>query len=121
MWPWHKVPGQAPHITADYSADIRNRTPRAKINLHIQKPQPQVSIKNKTEKIHKLFDVYNTMNKRYGKAVAMAMLPLPPTKLITLPLQCGFAGAGKKEEYAKPHVLNGEERVTGISGLRLWL
>ena len=38
-----------------------------------------------------------------GRAVAMAMLPPPPTKPITLPS------------------LKGEEWVTGRSGLRLWL
>ena len=36
------------------------------------------------------------------RAVAMAMLPPPPTKPITLPCQRGFSGGGKKEEYAKP-------------------
>ena len=45
------VPGQAQHITAEYSADSRNRTPRAKVGLHIQKPKPQASIKNKIKKI----------------------------------------------------------------------
>ena len=37
-----------------------------------------------------------------GRAVAMEMLPLPPTKPITLPRQRGLSGGGKKEEYAKP-------------------
>ena len=37
-----------------------------------------------------------------GRAVAMAMLPPPPTKPITLPSQRGFSEGGKKEEYAKP-------------------
>ena len=37
-----------------------------------------------------------------GRAVAMAMLPPPPTKPITLPWQRGFSGGEKKEEYAKP-------------------
>ena len=37
-----------------------------------------------------------------GRAVAMAMLPPPPTKPITLPWQRCFSGGGKKEEYAKP-------------------
>ena len=58
-----KVPCQAPHITIEYYADIRNRTPRAKVNLHIQKPKPQARIKNKIEKIHKLFDVYGFSHK----------------------------------------------------------
>ena len=55
-----KVPGQAPHITTQYSADIRNRTPRASVSLRIQKPGLQSSIENKIKKIYKLFDVYNT-------------------------------------------------------------
>ena len=37
-----------------------------------------------------------------SRAVAMAMLPPPSTKPMTLPWQCGFNGAVKKEEYAKP-------------------
>ena len=37
-----------------------------------------------------------------GRAFAVAMIPPPPTKPITPPLQCGFSGQGKKEEYAKP-------------------
>ena len=44
-----KVPGQAPHITTEYFADTWNRTPRAWVSLHIQKPKPQASIKNKRE------------------------------------------------------------------------
>ena len=60
-----KVPGQAlPHITTEYSADIRYRTMRARVCLHIQKPKPQATIKYEIKKIHKLFDVYNTMHKR---------------------------------------------------------
>ena len=58
-----KVRGQATHITTDYSADIRYRTTRARVCLHIQKPKPQATIKNEIEKIRKLFDVYNTMHK----------------------------------------------------------
>ena len=45
---------------------------------------------------------YNSIHKRWDSTVAMAMLPPPPTKPITLPWQCGFSGEGKKEEYAKP-------------------
>ena len=37
-----------------------------------------------------------------GRSAAMAMLPPPPTKPITLPGQCGFNEGGKKEETAKP-------------------
>ena len=53
-----KVPGWAPHITTEQSADSRHRTPRARVCLHIQKPKPQASTKNKIDKFHKLFDVY---------------------------------------------------------------
>ena len=35
-----KVSEQASHITAEYSADIRNRTQQAWVSLHIQKPKP---------------------------------------------------------------------------------
>ena len=91
-----------PHITAEYSVDSRNRTLWAKVSLHIQKPKPQASIKNKVEKIHKLFDVTMQYTKNWGREVAMAMLPPPLTKPITLPWQSGFSGVGKKEEYAKP-------------------
>ena len=55
---------QAQHITTEYSADSRNRTPRARIRLHIQRPKPQASIKNKIGKLYKLFDIYNTIPKR---------------------------------------------------------
>ena len=57
-------PGQAPHITTEYSADSRYRTPRARVCLHIQKPKPLATIKNEIEKIHKLFDVYSAIHKR---------------------------------------------------------
>ena len=71
--------------------------PWARVSLHIQKPKPKASIKNKIEKIHKLFDVHNTIHKRTGyMAVAMAMLPPRPTEPIALPWQCGFSGGGKK-------------------------
>ena len=59
------VPGQALHITTEYSADSRKRTPLARVRLHIQKPKPPASIKNKIEKFHKLFDVYNTIHNRW--------------------------------------------------------
>ena len=80
----------------------RNRTPQARVSLHIQNPKPRVRIKNRIEKIHKLFDVTMEYTKDWGRVVAMAMLPPPPTKPITLPWQCGFSWGGKKEEYAKP-------------------
>ena len=38
------------------------RTPRARVAFRIQKPKPQASIQNKTEKFHKLFDAYNTIH-----------------------------------------------------------
>ena len=80
------VPGLAPHITTEYSADIRNRTLQAWVSLNNQKQKPHVSIKIKIEKFHKLFDVYTMQyTKDGGSAVAMAMLPPPPTKPITLP------------------------------------
>ena len=60
------VSGQDSHITAECSADIRNRSSLARVRLHIQKPKPQASIKNKIGKIHKLFDVYDAIHKRWG-------------------------------------------------------
>ena len=45
-----KVPSHSPHITIEYSADIRYRTPRAGVCLHIQKPKPQATIKNVIKK-----------------------------------------------------------------------
>ena len=58
------VPGQAPHITAEYSADSRNRMLRMRVSLHIKKPKLQGSIKYKIAKIYKLFDVYNAIHNR---------------------------------------------------------
>ena len=55
------------------------------VNIHIQKSKPQAIMKNKIEKIHKLFDVYNTIHKDDGgRAVAISMLPMQPTKPIKL-------------------------------------
>ena len=48
-----------------------------------------------------MFTIQYTNDDR-GRAVAMAMLPPPPTKPITLPWQRGFSGGEKEEEYAKP-------------------
>ena len=81
-----KVLGQAPHITTEYFADSRNRTPPAKVSLHVQKPKLQAKIKNLIMTYNKLSDVYYTIHKKmvvgsYG----IAMLPPPPTKPITLP------------------------------------
>ena len=61
-----KVTGQAPHITTEYSAHSRCRTTLARVCLHIQKPKPQVTMKNEIEKIHKLFDVYNNTQTMMG-------------------------------------------------------
>ena len=47
-----KVPGRAPNITTEYSADSRNRTPQDRITLHILKLKPHASINNKIGKIH---------------------------------------------------------------------
>ena len=49
MKPWQvsKVPGQALHITTEYYAENRNRTLRARVSLHIQKPKLQASKKKK--------------------------------------------------------------------------
>ena len=58
-------PARPPHITAEYSAGSRNRKRRARVSLHIQNEKPQARIKNKIEKIHKLFDVYNAIHKRW--------------------------------------------------------
>ena len=55
-----------------------------------------------------------------GVLFAMATLPPPLTKHITLSWQRGFSGGGKKNSTLS-HVLNGEVWVTGRSGLRLWL
>ena len=91
------------------------RTTRGRVCLHIQKPKPQASIKNKIDKFHKLFDVYNTiLNDDGGRAVAIAMLPPSPTKPITLVGE-------EKNNSTLLHVLKGEDCVTGRSGLRLWL
>ena len=46
----------------------------------------------------------------------MAMLPLLPTKPISLPRQRGFCGGRKKEKYAKPHT-EGREVSYGKIGL----
>ena len=43
----------------------RSRSPWKRVSLHIQKPKPHASIKNKLEKIHKLLDVYNTIHKKW--------------------------------------------------------
>ena len=50
-------------------------------------------------------NVYNTIHKIMGldtRAVAMAMLPPPPTKPITLPYSVVLAGEKTKVEYTKP-------------------
>ena len=65
-----KVPGQAPHITTEYSADIRYRTTLARVCLHIQKPKPQATIKNEIKKIHinyLMFTIQCTNNDGVGQ------------------------------------------------------
>ena len=47
--------------------------------------------------------------------IAMAMLPPPPTKPITLLRQRGFSEGGKKEEYAMPRT-EGREVSCGKIG-----
>ena len=63
---WRMLPGLAQHITTEYTADIRNRTPRARVSLHVQKPKPQASLKKYMKKLHELFDVYNIIHKKTG-------------------------------------------------------
>ena len=118
-----KVHGQAPHITTEYSADSRYRTTRARVCLHIQKPKSQATIKNEIVKIHKLFDVYNTINTQTMMGVGQLRWqcyrrhqqnPQPCPDSVVL------AGDEKKKSTLS-HVLKGEEWVTGRSGLRLWL
>ena len=93
----YKVPGQGPHITTEYSVNIRIRTPRARVSLHIQKPKPQASIQNKIEKFYILFDVYNTTNKRWcGQGSWDGNVTAATKKNITLPWQCGFSGGEKR-------------------------
>ena len=60
----HEGSGHTQHITTEHSSDTKEQTPRARVSLHIQKPKPQASIKNKKEKFHKLFDLHNTIHKR---------------------------------------------------------
>ena len=91
-----KVLDQATLIITEWSTDSRNRTPRARVSHHIQKPKRQASIKNKINFInYSMFTLQYTKDDG-GRTIAMAMLPLPPTKPITLPGQCGFSGGGKK-------------------------
>ena len=63
--------------SSNVPADSRNRMPLARVSFHIQKPKPHSSIKNKLNKIHNQFYVYNTIHKIRGRAVAMAILPPP--------------------------------------------
>ena len=49
-----------------------------------------------------MFRIHYTKYDGGSWAVAMAMLPPPPTKPITLPFQRDLRWGGKKEEYAKP-------------------
>ena len=83
-----KVPGKAQHISTEHSAGSRNRTPRARVSHHVQKPRPRVSAENNTSKFYKLSDVYKQLTKKMSgvcMAVAVALLPPPQTNPITLP------------------------------------
>ena len=59
------VPGQAPYITAEYSADSRNGRRGPGLVSTSRNRNLRGSIRNKIEKIHKLFDVYNAIHKRW--------------------------------------------------------
>ena len=81
-----KVRGQAPHISTEYSADSWYRTTRARVCLHLQKPKPRATIKmRKRKSTNYLMFTIQYANDDGGRTVAMAMLPLPPTKPITMP------------------------------------
>ena len=61
-------------------------------------------MKNEIEKIHKLFDVYNTIHKDDGgRAVAMAMFTGNVYQQYQLPCPDSVVlGGEEKKEYAKP-------------------
>ena len=77
---------------------------RARVCLHIEKPKHQATIKKMSQRksINYMMFTIQYTNDDGGRVVAMAMLPPPPTKPITLHWQHGFSRGGKKEEYAKP-------------------
>ena len=52
-WQVGQVPGKPLHITAEYSADIRKRTPWARVSVHIRNQKFQASTK-KINECHKL-------------------------------------------------------------------
>ena len=51
---------KGPDIAAEYSAGHSNRTPEARVTLHIPKPKFQESIKNKMYRNHKLINIQPT-------------------------------------------------------------
>ena len=46
---FYMVPRQTSYINTEYSADSRNRAPRARISLHIEKPKPHESVEDYTD------------------------------------------------------------------------
>ena len=91
-----KVPDQALHITTEYSVDSRHRTLQVSVSLHIQKPKPQASIKNKINSINYLmFTIQYTKDDR-GRAVVMAMLTATTNKTHNLALTVWFQQGLKK-------------------------
>ena len=83
-WPVTMVTGQAPHITSECSADIKNRTPRACVSP-TSRNLFQTYINDKIHQIHKPSEClqYNTKMIK-GRGIVMAMLLRPPTKPINL-------------------------------------
>ena len=100
-----KVPRQTPHITTEYSADSRNRTPRARICLHTQKPKPQACIKEKINYTIYRVTCLTTIQKKTGTTPQGSRddnVTATINKTHNPALQHGFSWGGKKEEYAKP-------------------
>ena len=66
----------------------QEQTLMARVSLHIQKPKPQASMKNKIEKIYKLFDVYNlTMKFINEKHIAISIIVLMKIHSTTYKIQ----------------------------------
>ena len=87
--------------------DKRNRPPRARISLHIQKPKTLATVEDSINQTQQ----YNT---KIMEAVAMVMLPPPPTKPLALPWQSNLSRVGKIKSSLS-HLLKWEEWVTGRS------
>ena len=89
-----KVPGQAPHITTDHSADIRNRTSLARVTLRIRKPKLETRVKDWTVIIHQQVRMFSNaiQNNEWGRAVEVTMLPPSPTNPITIPKRRDLSG-----------------------------